>query len=87
MNHLKIVTEDLLDLWLYEGSKGMRYVQASKAYKLTDPYINYVEKFESVKSKTQTLKGKMGEQLQKVVLFYDDATNFVGMLISVLRDR
>lgn len=29
----------------------------------------------------------MGEQLQKVVLFYDDATNFVGMLINVLRDR
>jgi len=52
MMHLKIVTEDLLDLWLYEGSKGMRYVQASKAYRLTDPYVNYVEKFESVKTKT-----------------------------------
>jgi len=30
----------------------MRYVQASKAYRLTDPYVNYVEKFESVKTKT-----------------------------------
>ena len=49
---LKIVTEDLLDLWLYEGSKGLAFVQASKAYKLTDPYVNYVAKYDAVKSKT-----------------------------------
>ena len=26
MNRLKVVTEDLLDLWLHEGSRGVRYV-------------------------------------------------------------
>ena len=46
------MSEDLIDLWLFEGSKGLRYVQASKAYQLTDPYVHYVEKFEAVKSKS-----------------------------------
>ena len=41
-SQLKMVSEDLLDLWLYEGSKGVAYVQASKAYQLTDPYVHYV---------------------------------------------
>ena len=26
LQRLKVVTEDLLDLWLYEGSKGLKYV-------------------------------------------------------------
>ena len=48
LQRLKVVTEDLLDLWLYEGSKGLGYVQASKAYQLTDPYVKYVERYESM---------------------------------------
>ena len=39
LQRLKVVTEDLLDLWLFEGSKGLGYIQASKAYQLTDPYV------------------------------------------------
>jgi len=40
------VTGDLLDLWLFEGSKGLQYLKESKAYQLTDPYINYIQKYE-----------------------------------------
>jgi len=81
------VTEDLLDLWLFEGSKGVQYVQASKAYKLTDPYVDYVKKYEAVKSKTTNLRSIFESYSQKIVLFYDEATNFVGMLINVLSER
>lgn len=42
LTRLKVVTGDLLDLWLFEGSRGLHYLQESKAYKLTDPYINYI---------------------------------------------
>jgi len=87
LDRLKIVTEDLLDLWLFEGSKGLSYVKASKAYRLTDPYVNYVAKYEAVKSKTTDLQARLAELSQKVILFYDDATNFVGMLITVLQER
>ena len=78
---------DLLDLWLYEGSKGLKFVQASKAYQLTDPYVNYVEKFEAVKSRSSELLTSLGKLPEKVVLYYDDASAFVGMLISVLGER
>lgn len=61
LKRLKVVTEELLDLWLFEGSKGLRYVQASKAYQLTDPYVHYVDKFEAVKTKSQDLRAKLGE--------------------------
>ena len=81
------MTGELLDLWLFEGSKGLRYVQASKAYQLTDPYVHYVEKFEAVKNKSKDLQTKLHEVGQKVVLFYDDASKYVGMLIHVLSER
>lgn len=87
LKQLKVVSEDLIDLWLFEGSKGLRYVQASKAYQITDPYVQYVEKYEAVKSKSQALKAKLEELPKKVTLFYDEATKFVGMLIHVVRDR
>jgi len=41
----------MLDLWLYEGSKGLQYVQESKVYKLTDPYVNYIGLYQAVKEK------------------------------------
>lgn len=87
LNRLKVVTEDLLDLWLFEGSKGVRFVQASKAYQLTDPYVHYVEKYEAVKTKTIDLRSQFEQSKKKIVLFYDEATNFVGMLINVLSER
>ena len=84
MERLKIVTEDLLDLWLHEGSKGLAYVQASRAYQLTDPYVNYVGKFEAVKTKAAS---SVAEFKQKIVVFYDESKNFVGMLIKVPSER
>lgn len=87
LQRLKVVTEDLLDLWLYEGSKGLGYIQASKAYQLTDPYVKYVEKFESMKGKSAKLLSQLEQLPKKVVLYYDEATNFVGMLIRVLNER
>ena len=51
LKRLKMVTGDLLDLWLFEGSKGLNYLKESKVYKLTDPYVNYVDQFETVKTK------------------------------------
>jgi hypothetical protein len=45
-----VVSGDLLDIWLHEGSRGLEYLKQSKAYTMTDPYVKYVEKFELVKS-------------------------------------
>lgn len=81
------MTGELLDLWLYEGSKGLEYLKASKAYQLTDPYVHYLEKYESVKTKSTEIMERIQELNQKVVLFYDDATKFVGMLIKVLSEN
>ena len=49
--------------------------------------MQYVEKYEAVKSKSQALVAKLEELPKKVVLFYDEATKFVGMLIHVVRER
>lgn len=46
---LKVVTGDLIDLWLFEGSRGLKFLQESAAYKLTDPYLHYIEKYDQVK--------------------------------------
>jgi hypothetical protein len=59
LQKLKVVTGDLLDLWLYEGSKGVTFIQASKAYKLTDPYVHYVDKYEAVKSRSVEVLGEL----------------------------
>lgn len=61
LRRLKMVTGDLLDLWLYEGSKGLEYVKESKAFKASDPYVNYIEKYEAIRSKGEQLAEKIGE--------------------------
>ncbi len=69
----------------------MRYLQESKAYKLTDPYVNYIAKYEQVKESslkvTSTLTQTFSELNQRVIIYVDEATNFVGMLVKVLRER
>lgn len=96
LERLKIVAGDLIDIWLFEGQKGLDFVQASKAFQYTqDQYKRYRELFDSIKSKSQqladTVRTTVSQNLeslnQKVVFFYDEASSFVGMLISVLRER
>ena len=87
LRRLKVVSGDLLDLWLYEGSKGLNYISQTKAYQVTDPYVNYLGLYEAMKVRGEKLAEKVGELNQKIVLFYDDATNFVGMLVKVLQER
>jgi hypothetical protein len=69
----------------------LRYLQESKAYKLTDPYVNYIAKYEQVKESslkvTSTLTQTFSELNQRVIIYVDEATNFVGMLVKVLRER
>lgn len=49
--------------------------------------MHYVDKFEAVKSKSNEVLASLEQIPKKVVLFYDEATNFVGMLIRVLNER
>ena len=42
LDRLQLVSGNLLDLWVYEGSKSLEYIKQSKAYQITDPYINYI---------------------------------------------
>jgi len=79
-----MVTGDLIDLWLYEGSKGLNYVQASQAYQYTDQYVHYADTYDTVKTQGKSLAGRVQE---KVIFFYDEASNFVGILIKVLSNR
>lgn len=90
-----MVGGDLIDLWLFEGQKGLNYIQASKAYQFTDQYVHYEALYEQVKNQSQHIVGSVKTSIQtnlqqlnqNVVFFYDEVSNFVGMLISVVRDR
>lgn len=54
---------------------------------MTDPYVHYVEKYEAVKTKSQSMVESLQQLPKKVVLFYDEASDFVGMLIRVVTER
>jgi hypothetical protein len=88
VDRLKVVSGELLDLWLYEGVKSLEYIKQSRAYQLTDPYVNYVEKFESVKQQsvrlTETVQKAVVTLNEKCVIYYDEATKFVGMLLQTI---
>ena len=49
--------------------------------------MHYVEKYEAVKSRSKDMLARLEQLPKKVIVFYDDATNFVGMLIKVLQER
>ena len=91
IDQLKVVTGDLLDLWMFEGFKGLEYLKATSAYKLTDPYIDYIAKFEQVKIGSLNLKTqveKVASDLnQRIMLFVNETTNFVGLLIQLAKEK
>ena len=91
LDKLKVVADEFVGIWLKEGSKGLEYLKATSAYKISDPYVNYIAKFEQVKDSSLNLKTQVEKVVsdvnQRVVLFVDDATNFVGMLIDLAKDR
>lgn len=91
LDRLKVVSGDLLDLWLFEGSRSLEYIKQSKAYKMTDPYVNYVQTFEQVKDRSLALGGAVQTKLtdlnQKCIVYYDDASKFVGLLVKVVTER
>jgi hypothetical protein len=45
-----MVTGDLLDIWLSEGSKAYEYASSTRVvstiHEKTDPYVHYAAKFE-----------------------------------------
>lgn len=88
---LRVLTGDLLDLWVYEGEKGLKYAQESRLYKLTDPYMNYIHNFEQIKASSllaqEYLIQKYDEVSSRVVVFLDDASKFVGILLKVAEER
>jgi len=88
LDRLKVVSGELADLWLYEGGKSLEYIKQSRAYKLTDPYVNYIEKFESVKRNSVRLSETVQQAVvtlnEKCVIYYDEATKFVGMLLQTI---
>jgi len=54
IDRLKIVAGDLIDIWLYEGQKGLDFVQSSKAFQFTsEQYSKYRELFDSLKNRSQ----------------------------------
>ena len=59
LQRLKMVGGDLIDLWLFEGQKGLNYIQASKAYKFTDQYVCYEALYEQVKNQSQHIVGSV----------------------------
>ena len=91
LDKLKVVADEFVGIWLKEGSKGLEYLKATSAYKISDPYVNYIAKFEQVKDSSLNLKTQVEKVVsdvnQRVVLFVDEATNFVGMLIDLAKDR
>jgi hypothetical protein len=58
---------------------------------MTDPYVDYVAKYDMVKSRshelTETISTRYEDINQRVVLFVDETKNFVGVLIKVLTER
>ena len=88
---LEVIVGDCIDLFLHEGKKGLAYVQATQAYKVTDQYVNYVDTFEQVKTRSlalqETVVSKLAELNERVVLFYDESANFAGFLVKALQER
>lgn len=63
---LRVVSGDLLDIWLHEGSKGLEYIKQSKAYQLTDPYVKYVDTFERVKDASQQTVKSLSTKVEEL---------------------
>ena len=91
MQRLKWVGGDLVDLWLYEGSKGLAYLRETSVFKKTDDYLHYDALYEQFTTKSVVVSDQVLSRLsqanQQLVMWVDETRNFVGMLIKVVKDR
>jgi hypothetical protein len=67
---LMMVSDDLLDIWLYEGTQALEYTKqtrlVSTVYDKTDPYVNYVAKYEQIKEKGTLVSSQIQQYKQSV---------------------
>lgn len=83
---LKEVSADLLDIGLHQGMKGVQVVKKQPIYKLTDQYIHFDEKAETLKNTTIDLANFVNDKVyfpmrEKIVFIYDEATKVLSFLV------
>ena len=83
---LKEVSADLLDIGLHQGMKGVQVVKKQPIYKLTDQYVHFDEKAETLKNTTIDLANFVNDKVyfpmrEKIVFIYDEATKVLSFLV------
>ena len=89
---LKEVSADLLDIGLHQGMKGVQVVKKQPIYKLTDQYVHFDEKAETLKNTTIDLANFVNDKVyfpmrEKIVFIYDEATKVLSFLVQIYNEH
>mgnify|MGYP001569937692 CR=1 FL=1 len=89
---LKHLSFELIDIGLYGGSKGLKYLKETSLYTATDKYVNYEEKFEVVKEKGLKIFNFMNDSVytplkENIIVVYDESSKYITLVIKLISEQ
>jgi len=91
-DRFKYLTFELLDLGLYQGQKGLDYIQSTNTFALLDKNLQINKQVKNVSEKGVKLYHFINDKVyspvkEYVIVLYDQTTKYISMFVRVLQDN
>lgn len=88
----KHLSFELIDIGLYKGQNAIEYVKQTPIYNMTDKYIHYDEKIQTMKEGSVKLYRFLNDKVycplkNNLIVIYDQSTNYISFMIKVLKEH
>ena len=88
----KYLTFELLDLGLFQGQKGLEYIQSTNTYAMLDKNLQINKQVKNVSEKGVKLYHFINDKVyspvkEYVIVLYDQTTKYISMFVRVLKDN
>jgi len=92
VERFKDLSLELLDIGLFHGQKGLEYLKQTPAYTITDQYVHYDEKYETVKDSSVKIYRYVDESVYTPVknnlyVIYDATTDYYSFMVKVIQEH
>jgi len=89
---LKEASAELLDISLHQGMRGLSVVRQQPLYQLTDQYVHFDKKAESIKNHSIDLAAFVNDKVyfpmrEKIIFIYDEASQVLSFLVEVYQEH
>lgn len=89
---IKDLSLDLLDIGIHQSNKNFQRFKESQAYSITDPYVHYDQRLESLKSESVNVAQYLNDRVyfplrENLICFVDQGRKMYSFLIQIINEH